>query len=435
MKLCAIIAEYNPFHNGHLYITEQSKKLSGCDEVLVVMNSNFSQRGMPTIVDKETRAKMAICGGAGAVAQLPTYFSVANAEIFAMASVKTVCKFKDVTHLCFGSECGDIASIVELAKFLNLEPPFFKKLVQEFLDEGYSLGTAKVKALAESIHKEFVKFSNPKIVLDLLSKPNNILAVEYVKALLKLKSNIIPITVKRQQPYPGYELDLDYKLSSASEIRNSIQKSKRIWNIRKYIPKNCFYVFSKRLKETNIPSEELLGKLLLYKLRTTSPSELKLNFDVVEGFENKLVLSAKESTTLDAFLEKAVSKRYSQNRVRRIAMACLLNLRAETTKKILEEDIPFVKIVACKNDKNLIASLHNASCVVVTRKLDALEALENPFAKTLCFAEDRANSLFQLLIDTPPADQLINAEKSDIFVKTLFLKKGELEFFDETVEK
>ncbi len=432
MKLCAIIAEYNPFHNGHMYLMNQSKQLSGCDEILVVMNSNFSQRGMPTIVDKETRAKMAICGGAGAVAQLPVYFSVANAEIFATAAVKTVCAFKDVTHLCFGSECGDIKSIVELAKFLNIEPPFFKKLVKEYLDDGYSLGISKVKALGECIHKNFVKFSNPQVVLELLSKPNNILGVEYVKALLKLKSKIIPITVKRQEPYPGYELDVDYKLSSSTEIRKSIEKSKRIWNIRKYIPKNSFFVFSKHLKETNIPNREILGQCVLYKLRTTPTSELRLNFDVVEGFENKLVEAAKESTNLDNFLEKAVSKRYSQNRVQRITTACLLNLRSEITKQILVQDIPFVKIVACKNDRNLIASLHNAKCPVVTRKLDAMQALENPFAKTLCFAEDRANSLFQLLIETSQSEQMINAEKSDIFVKTLFVKKGELEFENET---
>lgn len=423
MKLCAIICEYNPFHNGHKYHIEESLKKSGCDAVLCIMNSNFSQRGEPTIVDKKVRSLMAVAGGASAVVCIPTYFSCTNAETFAMSAVKIACSFNEVTHLSFGSECGDIESIVELANFLYKEPVFYKNAIKKYLSEGYSLGLSKVKALNECINNKEVSFKNPKTILQLLSAPNNILAVEYVRALLKLKNKkITPITVKRQEAYEGYELDIDFKLSSATEIRQAITKSKRIWNIRKYIPAKSYYIFASHLKENNLPDHELWGKIALYKLRTTSAEELKQNYDVVEGFENKLIYSARESANFDDFLERTVSKRYSSNRVKRIIASCLLNLKANVTKKIFKEPLPFVKVVACKKDKKLIASLKNATCPVVMRRLDATNALKNDFAKELSVVEDQANAFYDLLIDLPENKQIKKADNSDIFEKTIFVE-------------
>lgn len=435
MKLCAIICEYNPFHNGHQYHIQESLKKSGCDAVLCVMNSNFSQRGEPTIVDKKVRALMAIQGGASAVVNIPTYFSSTNAETFATAAVKIASSFKDVTHLSFGSECGDIESITELAKFLHKEPPFYKQSIKKFLKEGYSLGTSKIRALAECINKKLAHFTKPKIVLEMLSSPNNILAVEYVRALLKIKNKTItPITIKRQDAYLGYELDIDYKLSTASEIRQAIIKSKHIWNIRKYIPQKSFFVFGNHLKETNIPDYNLWGQFALFKLRTTSSTEIKANYDVVEGFENKLILSARESVTYPQFLERTASRRYSHNRVQRIVTSCLLNLRAEITKQIFERDLPFIKVIACKNNKHLLASLHNSTSVVVTRKQDAMIALKDSYAKILNSAENRANSLYDLLISTPEEKQLKKAELNDIFEKTIFVDENDFTYNKTVIE-
>ncbi len=426
MKLCAIICEYNPFHNGHQYQIEESLKQTGCDGILCVMNTNYSQRGEPTIVDKKVRALMAIVGGASAVVAIPTYFSVTNAETFAMAAVKIASSFKDVTHISFGSECGDITSITELATFLYKEPDFYKKAIKVHLQEGYSLGTSKIKALAECISKKLVSFTNPKLVVELLKHPNNILGVEYVRALLKLKNKkITPITIKRQEAYDGYELDIDYKLSSASSIRESIIKSKHIWNIRKYIPQKSFFYFTNYLKDNEIPDFSLWGKFALYKLRTTSTSELALNYDVVEGFENKLVLSARECVNYEQFLSRATSKRYSTNRVKRIVTACLLNLRSDVTKQIFKEEIPYIKVIACRNDRNLIASLHNNSSVVVTRKSLALLALKSNFSRILASCENRANSLYEMLINTPEDKQLKRGDVSDIFEKTIFVDKDD----------
>ncbi|MBO5102709.1 MAG: nucleotidyltransferase family protein, partial [Clostridia bacterium] len=136
MKICAIICEYNPFHNGHKFHIQESLKQSGCDAVLCIMGGNFSQRGEPTLVEKYTRAEMAIAGGASAVVQIPTYFCTGTAEIFAQAAIKIATSFKNVTHISFGSECGDIRSLTELAKFLNKEPEFYKSRIKRNLNDG-----------------------------------------------------------------------------------------------------------------------------------------------------------------------------------------------------------------------------------------------------------------------------------------------------------
>ena len=423
MKFCAIICEYNPFHNGHKYHIEQSLKLSGCDGVLCIMGGNFSQRGEPVIVEKYSRASMAIAGGASAVVQIPTYFSTANAEIFAQAAIKIATSFKNVTHISFGSECGDIRSLTELAKFLNKEPEFYKSRIKRNLNDGYSLGRAKTHALQECIDEGFVKFTRPEVVSNILNSPNNILAVEYLRVLLKSgRNDITPITVKRIENYDDIEeLDVD-NLSSATAIRASVYTSKRIWNIRKYIPAESFRIFAKSLQTIGIPDLETWGNLALYRFRTGSPNELKQNYDVCEGIENKLITCARENIDFKGFVDSCVSRRFTQARIQRIIVACLLSIRTEFVKHIYELDrLPYIKVLAVKQDKELLASLNECNTVLVTRKQDAIQALKDPFGKILMYAEDKANNLYSLLLDITK-DQQKAFSISDIYSKPLFIK-------------
>ena len=425
MKLCAIVCEYNPFHNGHAYQIKKSLEESGCDAAICIMNGNFSQRGEPTIVDKITRAKMAIAGGASAVVQIPTYFASTNAEVFALTAVKIAASFDDVTHISFGSECGDIQSIKELANFLYTEPKFYSDKVKRNLKDGFSLGSAKVKALSACINEKLVCFKNPEVVMELLTKPNNILAVEYVRALLKIKNKkITPITIKRKNPFNAFDTaEVDFALSDASSLRKSLAKSKSVSKIKKYIPANSYYILSEYLKENKLPNKEIWELLTLFKFRTTPAGELQLNYDMVEGIENRLILAARESVEYDQFLESAISRRYSHNRIQRIVISTLLNLQANVVKNIYEIPyLPYVKVLACKDDSKLLASLHNSSnTVVITRKSDVIKAQKDPFAKTLMFAEDRANSLYQMLLGINKMKHAKLAAVSDIFVKTEFI--------------
>ncbi len=423
MKLCAIICEYNPFHNGHQYLIQQSLEQTGCDAVLCIMGGNFSQRGEPCVVDKITRAQMAIEGGASAVVQIPTYFCTATAEIFAQSAIKIATSFKNVTHIAFGSECGDIRSITELARFFNQEPEFFKKKIKQNLADGYSLGASKTKALQECIEEKFVKFSHPDVVAKLLDSPNNILGIEYMRVLLNSnRKDIKPITVKRIETFEDSEnLNADNKLTTASALRSALDTSNRLWSLKKYMPSSSFKLLSKSIQTKGLPNKEKWINLLLYKLRISNANELKLNFDVCEGIENKLISTARLNVNYEGLMEGCTSRRFTRTRIQRILLACLLSLRDEYTKEIYKlEKMPYIKLLACKKNEELLASLAECDTVLVARKQDAVESLNDPFGKILMYAEDRANNLYSLLLNLTK-DQQKDYSTSDIYQKTLFL--------------
>ena len=427
MKFCAIICEYNPFHNGHAYQIQKAREISGCEGILCIMGGNFSQRGEPAITDKYTRAKMAIAGGADAVVQIPTYLCSTNAEIFAKTAVKIALSFKNVTHLCFGSECGDINSIVELATLLYKEPAFFKAMIKRNLNLGYSLGMSKTKAISECIDNNTVKFTRPKVVNSLLESPNNILAVEYVKAMLGEKDkHIQPITIQRVNNDDFYN-DCDMKLSNATTIRSALHSSKRMWNVRKYIPNVPYKILAERLSTVSIPDMHLYSQLALYKLSTTNANELQSNYDVVEGIENKLIQTARESSNYESFVEMSTNRRFTVARIQRITIATLLNLRSEYVKHIYDIDyLPYVKVLAIKNKDEIISSISKSKSTVVLRKLDAIKAQNDPYAKILMYAEDRANILYGMLLSLNKDQKQDLARTSDIFEKTIFVEDEDI---------
>ena len=427
MKFCAIICEYNPFHNGHAYQIKKAREISGCEGILCIMGGNFSQRGEPCITDKYTRAKMAIAGGADVVVQIPTYLCSTNAEIFAKTGVKIALSFKNVTHLCFGSECGDINSIVELATLLHKEPAFFKALIKQNLSLGYSLGMSKTKAIKECIDNNSIKFSNPKVINTLLDYPNNILAVEYVRALLASKDkHIQPITIQRIGSDDSYN-DCDFKLSSATTIRSALHSSKKMWNVRKYIPNVPYRILAERLSTVSIPDMSTFSQLALYKLSTTNAMELQSNYDVVEGIENKLIQTARESLNYESFVEISSNRRFSIPRINRITIATLLNLRNEYVKHIYDIDyLPYVKVLAIKNKDDIISSITNSKSTIVLRKLDAIKAQQDQYGKILMYAEDRANILYSMLLSLNKDQKQDLARTSDIFEKTLFIEDSDI---------
>jgi len=421
MKFCAIICEYNPFHNGHYYQIQESLKKSGCDGILCIMGGNFSQRGEPTILDKYSRAEMAIAGGATAVVQIPTYFCTATAEIFAHSAIKIATSFKNVTHISFGSECGDIRSLTELARFLNKEPEFYKSRIRRNLNDGYSLGKAKTHALQECINEGFVKFTSPEIVAKLLDSPNNILAIEYLRVLLNShREDITPITIKKIEAED--DLDINYGLTTATAIRSSVYKSKRIGNISKFIPSAPYKIFSRTVRAIGLPDMDIWGDLALYRFRTGSPNELRQNFDVCEGIENKLITCARENVEYKNFLESCVSRRFTTARIQRITTSCLLSLRHEYTRHIYDIDrLPYIKLLAAKQKPEILASLNECDTVLVSRKQDALLVIKDPFAQILMYAEDKANNLYSLLLDLNK-DQQKAYTISDIYQKPIFIK-------------
>ena len=218
-NVLGIISEYNPFHNGHMHHLQECKKNTKCDGVICIMSGNFMQRGGPAIIDKWKRAQMAIENGVDLVIELPTYYAVSSAEFFAYGSVSILNSLEIVNNLFFGSECGDIKSLTKIAQTLVEEPWEFKEILKRNINSGLTFAKARELALIE--------FTNDNYIENIISSSNNILGIEYIKAILKLNSPIVPFTLKREGSSYNDKL-LSTSFSSATSIREALKNKNDI---------------------------------------------------------------------------------------------------------------------------------------------------------------------------------------------------------------
>ena len=221
MTITAVIAEYNPFHNGHAYQLAKARELTGADYLVVIMSGDFVQRGAPAILDQHDRAELALLGGADLILQLPCHFALGSAQHFARGAVSLLTALGCVDFLCFGSEYGDTAPFLELADVLLHEPEEYRELLSGLLRNGLSFPTARAQALSAYFSDSASFSSLSKEELDtFLKEPNNILGIEYVQALLLSQSRIRPVTIRREGS--GYHEGALFTqaLPSATAMRN-----------------------------------------------------------------------------------------------------------------------------------------------------------------------------------------------------------------------
>ena len=323
-KVLGIIAEYNPFHNGHLYHLEESKKITGSKYVVAVISGNFTQRGDTSIIDKWTKTKMALDNGCDLVIELPLIYSISSAENFAAGGVKILNSLKVVDYISFGAETSDVNILDKIANILYEEPKEYKSLLASQLNKGMSFPKARQNAL-------MMYLNDIRDYAETLSAPNNILGIEYIKSLKKLKSKIVPVPIERYET--GYN-DLSYTsdIASASAIRN-IVKNGGFQPLKSLIPKTSFQLLTNQIKlGQNINDLSVFEKQIIYNLRVMSINEIANLPDVSEGLEYALKKAASVSNTLDDLIENIKSKRYTLTRIRRILLYSLLKL----TKKDME---------------------------------------------------------------------------------------------------
>lgn len=224
MITAGIIAEYNPFHRGHQYHIEETRRQTGADFIVVVMSGDYVQRGEPAIVDKYLRTRMALYGGADLVLELPVTYASASAEYFASAGVQLLNNLRSVDYLSFGSEKAEIKDFEPLVKFLSEEPDFYKKQLREELKRGKNFPLAREDALKAYV-REFCP--ETQIFWEILEEPNHILGLEYLKSLHRLRSPIVPVTIRRQGA--GYhDVDMEKRYPSASAVRKLLAEGKEI---------------------------------------------------------------------------------------------------------------------------------------------------------------------------------------------------------------
>lgn len=354
-KVLGIVAEYNPFHNGHLYHLQESKKITDSNYTIAVISGNFTQRGNTSIVDKWEKANMAIKNGVDLVIELPLVYSISSAENFADGAIKILNSLNIVDYISFGAETNNISLLDKIATILYEEPKKYKELLSKNLDLGLSFPKAREIALIS-----YLDNNNDKEILDELSKPNNILGIEYLKALKKYKSSISPICVKRFKA--GYnDLDVQDNIASASSIRNIILEN-NFEELKKLMPNVSYDILIKNIENKNYVKDiNIFEKQIIYNLRKMSLEEISNLPDVSEGLEHLIKTAAISSNNLNDLINSIKSKRYTLSRINRILLYSLLNISKDDinlSKKIT----PYIRILAFNdNGKKLLSAISKAN--------------------------------------------------------------------------
>ena len=377
MKIVATVAEYNPFHNGHLKHVNFIKQNIKCDKLLVIMSGDFTQRGENAVMDKFTRAKHAIMAGADMVIELPTIFATANAELFATGAVKILNDLNAVHELCFGVESGDMDDYYKSAKALLTETKELKALIKAELETGVSPVKARFNAVK--------KLNSTELKDELVSSPNNILGLEYTKAILKFDSKIKINPMTRT----GDHNDETFKkgITSASSIRKELSV-KKSGKLKKVMPT---YVYND-LPKTPYNFDDVI----MAKLFTEQVEDIGKILDCTEGLENRIKALIKDNVDYKTALDKITTKRYTYARVRRITIANLLGIKEKLIFKALESKL-YAKILAVKeSSKDMISYLsENSSIPIITRKKDYAEIKKT--AKDVLDVDSLANDIYNLV--------------------------------------
>ena len=310
MEVIGLIAEYNPFHNGHLYQINKIKELYPDSIILLILNGYFLERGIISIESKETKTKLALKYGIDAVIELPFIFGSNSADIFAESSLELLNELK-ITKLVFGSESNDLTLLTNIAK-KQLEPNFSNE-VKKYMDTGINYPTALNKAIGIN-----------------LNEPNDLLGVSYIKAILKNNYNIEPITIKRTNNY--HDTTSNDLIVSASNIRDKIDKG---IDINKYVPEY----------KINTINYELFFNLLKYKI--ISEKDLSIYLTVDEGIDNRLKKIINEVNTLEELINKLKTKRYTYNRLMRMFIHILVGLTKEDKLNITNNE--YIRLLGFNN--------------------------------------------------------------------------------------
>ena len=347
-----IIAEYNPFHNGHLYHLLKSKEKANADCTVAIIGGNFTQRGESSLIDKWTKAEMAIVNGVDLVIELPTLYSISSAENFADGAIKILNSLKIVDKLSFGTETEDLNKLNIIANILYNEPKEFKLMLEEKLSKGISFPRAREEAL--------IQYLNDSSYSTILSSPNNILGIEYLKALKKHKSKIQPISIKRKD---AGHLTLDYngEVTSATAIRNLI-KNNDTKRAKKFLTPPSYTILMDEIKNGHFVQDiSLFENIIIYNLRNMTLTEISNLPDVSEGLENLIKKAANSCNTIDEFINIVSSKRYTETRIRRILLYSLLKI----TKKdinLSKKITPYVRVLGFnEKGKKLVSQISKAN--------------------------------------------------------------------------
>ena len=339
MKFVGLITEYNPFHNGHRYHIQKALEVSGADAAIVVMSGDYVQRGEPAVLPNRLRAEMALRCGAAAVFELPLCYATGSAELFAFGAVSLLDKLGIIDSICFGCECDNLDTLSLIADILSSEPPQYRQILKDELKKGRTFPAARVQALSACLPAG----SRPDLA-DVLSEPNNILGIEYLKALKKLGSSIKPFAIHREgAAYHDTRLHAS-RISSASSIRRHLAADAHeevTELIAAHTPPCCHSLYRNNWG-TAYPMETGDFSLLLkYRLLETKQQNLTQYQDVSKELSNRIAGQISSYTGYDSFIDCLTTKELTRSRIQRALLHILLNVTAEDTQTFLENGVHF----------------------------------------------------------------------------------------------
>ncbi|HBC97728.1 MAG TPA: nucleotidyltransferase [Clostridium sp.] len=369
MNITGIIAEYNPLHNGHRYHIEKSKSITGCDGIIAVISGNFVQRGIPSIIDKWAKTRLALLNGIDLVIELPVLYSLSSAEFFAFGAVSLLENLGIVKNLCFGSECDDIQLLKSIGKILSSEPEEFRYTLKKNLSSGISFPQARSNALIEFFHSRNNLESGKCSLEKILSSPNNILAIEYCKSLARLKSNITPVCIKRiGSSYNS--LNIEDNFSSSSSIRNFIREKGNFDDLRNNLPCSVFSTLKRmNCSGYDFTFEDFMVPYLKYKYFFNGESLKKLP-DVSEGIENRIFNAIKNNHSYKGIIESSKTKRYTYSRISRILCQFFLGFDHFDTDSLRKNTCPYIRVLGFNSSgKKILRAIKENSHLPIYTKM------------------------------------------------------------------
>lgn len=378
MKTAAIICEYNPFHKGHEYQIARTKELCGADFVVAIMSGNYVQRGDVAIFSKEVRAKAALASGADLVIELPTIFAMQSAEFFAKGGVSIANALGIVDFLSFGAECDDTCKLQTIASLLHNEPADFSDVLKKQLDTGVTYPVARATAVAHTLGND---------ASEIISSPNNILAIEYCKALYTLGSSITPVAIKRK----GVDHDsptVDDGFASATHLRQLIN-DKNFADAFSFVPDSCHEIY----KDADIHAICAMEKSIIAELIKLPVETLAKISDVGEGMENRIKSAALNATTFNELADLIKTKRYTLSRIRRILLSAYLGITDEHRRM----NVPYIKILD-HNEKGrgLISKMKKLASLPIVRNTSQINKLKHPEIKAFWEMERTFDNLYNM---------------------------------------
>lgn len=416
MRVNGIVAEYNPFHNGHRYQLEESRRLTGADYTVIVMSGGFVQRGAPALADKQARAEMALRCGADLVLELPVLYACSSAEAFAAGAVALLDGLGAVTHLCFGSECGDVDALGQIAAFLLEEPEPYRMALKASLKQGLSYPNARARAISACREAGEVL---PEGCGELLASPNNILGIDYIKALLHSKSSMVPVTIQRvgagyhegyqksfydgfpapAQPASGTGQEPGPSLSSALAIRQALQQGCPLARLAGSMPGESLQILSSYTEKARLLHADDFSSLLYYKLLMEQGQGYEKYLDMSRSLSDRIARQLNGFSGYESFCDLLKTKNMTYTRISR----CLLHILLGIEKAHMElgqslGHAPYARVLGFRRQAApLLEAIGKLSSVpLVTKLADAKKSLEAD-AYRLLKLDIQSSALYQAM--------------------------------------